>query len=449
MERRTVLRLLSSGLLSGALGRAAAAAAQTPTARPAAKWVPADGAPAVAGAATPVASAPGVTAREIRVGMSAAFKGTAAGLGTEFYRGAQAYYDDVNARGGLFGRTLVVVGHNDNYEPLPCVKNTIQLLEKDNVFFLSNYVGTPTLTRALPVIKRYAEQNVILVGNFTGAQPQREAPYVEHVFNIRASYRQEMAALVERFWAVGVRNIGVYSQADAYGRSGTDGVARALIARGSKIAAETTYQRGAKFEDDMSPAVNALRRAGVDAVLCTGAYQGCGAFVRTARDLGWNVPISNVSFVGSDAMLKMLVAHGKTAGRDYTRGLVNSQVVPSYDDLSLPAVAEYRALMEKHNPAVPAELKDGKYAVQPLSFISLEGYINAKVVVEALRRTGPNPTRVAFRQALESLKNFDLGIGASLSFGPERHQGLDSVYFTRVDGERWVPIADWSSAVQA
>jgi hypothetical protein len=87
--------------------------------------------------------------------------------------------------------------------------------------------------------------------------------------------------------------------------------------------------------------------------------------------------------------------------------------------------------------------------MQPLSFISLEGYINAKVVVEALRRTGPNPTRVAFRQALESLKNFDLGIGATLSFGPERHQGLDSVYFTRVDGERWVPIADWSSAVQA
>jgi len=56
---------------------------------------------------------------------------------------------------------------------------------------------------------------------------------------------------------------------------------------------------------------------------------------------------------------------------------------------------------------------------------------------------------VAYRQALESLRSFDLGIGAPLSFGPERHQGLDSVYFTRVDGERWVPIADWSSAVQA
>jgi len=450
MERRTALRLLSSALLSGALSRAVSAAAQTAAPRtPATKWVPADGAPVVVGGPAPGASAPGVTAKEIRIGMSAAFKGTAAGLGTEFYRGAQAYYDEVNARGGLFGRMLTVVGHDDNYEPLPCVKNTIQLLEKDNVFFLSNYVGTPTLTRALPVIKRYAEQNVVLVGNFTGAQPQREAPYVEHVFNIRASYRQEMAALVDRFWLVGARSFGVYSQADAYGRSGTDGVARALAQHGAKIAAETTYQRGAKFEDDMSPAVNALRRAGVDAVLCTGAYQGCGAFIRTARDVGWNVPISNVSFVGSDAMLKMLVAHGKNAGRDYTRALVNSQVVPSYDDVALPGVVEYRALMERHNPALPAALKDARYVPQPYSFISLEGYINARVIVEALRRAGPAPTRVAYRQALEALKGFDLGIGAPLSFGPERHQGLDSVYFTRVDGERWVPIADWSSAVQA
>jgi len=449
MERRTVLRLLSTAVLSGALGRAAAAAAQAAATRGApTKWIPAAEPPAAA-TAPPMASAPGVTAREIRIGMSAAFKGTAGGLGTELYRGAQAYYDEVNVRGGLYGRTLTVVGLDDKYEPLPCVKNTIQLLEKDSVFFLSNYVGTPTLTRALPVIKRYADQQVVLVGNFTGAQPQREAPYVEHVFNVRASYRQEMAALVERFWALGARNFGVYSQADAYGRSGTDGVSRALAQRGAKIVAETTYQRGARFEDDVNPAANALRQAGVDVVLCTGAYQGCGAFVRTARDLGWGVPISNVSFVGSDAMLRLLVQHGKSTGHDYTRALVNSQVVPSYDDVSLPGVVEYRALMDRFNPAVPASLKEDKYSPQHYSFLSLEGYINAKVVVEALRRAGPNPTRLGFRQALESFKNFDLGIGAPLSFGPERHQGLDNVYFTRVEGERWVPIADWSSAVQA
>jgi hypothetical protein len=184
-------------------------------------------------------------------------------------------------------------------------------------------------------------------------------------------------------------------------------------------------------------------------MLCTGAYQGCGAFVRTARDAGWMVPIANVSFVGSDAMLQLLLRHGKTTGRDYTRGLVNSQVVPTYDDTGLPGVVEYRALMDKHSPAPPEALRDRAYTPQRYSFISLEGFINAKVAAEGLRRAGANPTRASLRQALETLKGFDLGIGAPLTFGPERHQGLDNVYFTRVDNGHWVPVADWSAAVRA
>jgi branched-chain amino acid transport system substrate-binding protein len=396
----------------------------------------------------PAAASPGVTAREVRIGMSAAFKGTAAGLGTEFYRGAQAYYSDVNARGGVFGRFVNVVALDDGYEPLPCVQNTVQLVEKEGVFFLSNYVG-PTLTRALPVIKRYADQQLLLVGNFNGGQQQREAPYADHVFNVRASYRQEMMALVERFWQQGARKFGVFYQIDAYGRSGTDGVARGLAQRGARIVAEATYARGTGFDQDMRAAVNALRDAGVDVVLCTGAYQGCGAFVRSARDAGWTVPISNVSVVGSDAMLRLLAAHGKNSGRDYTRALVNSQVVPSYEDPSLPAVAEYRAMMARYKPAVPEPLRDAGYTVQNHSFIGLEGFVNAKVIVEGLRRAGANPTRAGLRAGLESLRNFDLGIGAPLEFGQQRHQGLDGVYFTRVEGERWVPITDWSIALRA
>ncbi|HKB27386.1 MAG TPA: ABC transporter substrate-binding protein [Methylomirabilota bacterium] len=431
MERRTVLQILSGALVGGLLpGGSPRAWAETP-------------------GRGGTASAPGVTGRDIKIGVSAAFKGPSAGLGTELYRGAQALYTEVNARGGVHGRTLSMVALDDGYEPTPCIKNTIQLIEKEQVFFLSNYVGTPTLTRALPVIKRYADQQVILVGNFTGAQPQREEPYVEHVFNIRASYRQEMMALVERFWQAGARSFGVYYQIDAYGRSGTDGVARGLAQRGAKIVAEATYVRGAKFEDDMSPAVKALRQAGVDVVLCTGAYQGCGAFARTARDLGWTVPISNVSFVGCEAMLSLLLKHGAVTGRDYTPALINSQVVPSYDDVSLPGVAEYRALMEKHKPSVPDALRDPKYVPELFNFRSLEGFVNAKVIVEGLRRAGPSPTRAGFRQALESLRNFDLGIGAPLTFGPERHQGLDSVYFTRVENGRWVPVVDWAAAVKA
>ncbi len=414
MNRRDFLSLVAGGIAAGSLGPGSAAAAG-----------------------------------EIRIGMSAAFRGSAAGLGTELYRGAQAYYAEVNARGGIFGRPIQVVALDDSYNPEPCIRNTIQLLEQEKVFLLSNYVGTPTLVRALPVIKQYADQQVVLVGNFTGAQPQREAPYVDQVFNVRASYRQEMQALVERFWQTGARRFGVYYQIDAYGRSGTDGVARALAARGARIVAEATYVRGATFDEDMATAVATLREAQCDVVLCTGAYQGCAAFVRSARDAGFAVPISNVSFVGSDAMLALLVKHGRVKGRDYTRGLVNSQVVPSYDDVSLPGVAEYRALMDRHNPTMPEGLRDPAYSPQKYSFISLEGYVNARVITEALKRAGANAGRPALRQALESLRGLDLGIGAPLTFSAERHQGLDSVYFTRVEGDRWVPIADWSAAVKA
>jgi len=434
-QRRWFLRVVVGGITSAAL------AGRSALARPRGDSSPQSGAPRLA-----------VAARTIKIGMSAAFTGTAAALGTELYRGAQAYYDEINDRGGIHGRPISMAVLDDRYEPLPCVMNTLRLLEEEGVFLLSGYVGTPTLTRALPFIKQYAQEHdedLVVVGVFTGAQPQREPPYGEYVFNIRASYRQEMIALVDQFWRAGAREFGVFYQIDAYGRSGTDGVARGLARRGATIAAEATYGRGARFEEDMSLAVKALRERSLDVVLCTGAYQGCAAFIRSARDLGWNVPISNLSFVGSEALLGLLTEHGRKTGRDYTRAIINSQVVPSYDDETLPGVREYRALMDKNNPVVPHTLRDPSYTPRSYSFASLEGFINAKVIVEGLRRAGPNLTRRGFRQGLESLHDFDLGIGAPLSFGTNRHQGLDSVYFTRVENERWVPITDWKAAMSA
>lgn len=393
-------------------------------------------------------SAPGVNRDEIRIGMSAAFHGSAAGLGHEYYRGAQAAYAEVNSTGGVFDRQVAVVALDDGYEPLPTIRNTIRLIEQERVFCLSNYVGTPTLTRALPVIKSYSDQGLMLVGCFTGAQPQREPPYADQVFNVRASYREEMVSLVDRFWAAGVRRFGVFYQIDAYGRSGTDGVARGLKRYGSEIVAEATYRRGASFETDMALAARHLRDAGVEVVLATGAYQGCGAFVRSARDLGWNVPIANVSFVGCEAMLGLLIQHGRKEGNDYTRHLVNSQVVPSYDDVTLPGVVEYRRLMDKWNPESPSELVDAAYKPQRYSFGGLEGFINAQVILEGLRRAGPELDRASFRTALESITDLDLGIGAPIHFGPDRHQGLDQVYFTTVNDDRWVPVADFTSVVR-
>ncbi|PNY79623.1 ABC transporter substrate-binding protein [Deinococcus koreensis] len=394
------------------------------------------------------AAAPAAGPGPIRVGMSAAFTGASAGLGTEYYRGARALIDEVNATGGVGGRRIELIALDDAYQPEKTIENTIQLIRKEQVFTLFNYVGTPTLTAALPVLKSYEKDRLVLLGNLTGAQIQRDLLYGKSVFNVRASYRQEMEAMVDRLWAMGIRKFGVFYQIDAYGRSGTDAVARALAARGGRIKAEATYRRGAKFGDDMSSAVKHLQAADVEVVLCTGAYAGIGAFVRSARDGGFTVPITNLSFVSSDNLLSLLQDAGKTAGRDYTRALLNTQVVPTYDNVALPAVAQYRALMAKWRPQVPAALRDATYTPRDLSFVGLEGFLNAKVLVQGLRGTGGKLERSAFYASLERLSSFDLGTGARVSFTPGHHQGLDKVYFTTVKGGRWVPIQDWNDAVR-
>jgi len=377
----------------------------------------------------------------IRLGMSAAFTGPSAGLGTEYYRGAKAYFDEVNALGGIGGRPVMIDALDDAYQPPRAVTNTVQLVQTDKVFALFNYVGTPTLTAALPVLKSF--QQVTLVGDLTGAQIQRNLPYSVNVFNVRPAYREEMQAQVDQLWAAGVRRFGVFYQLDAYGRSGTEGVARALALHGASITSEATYRRGATTTTDMSAAIRHLKDAGVEVVLATGTYQAMGSFVRSARDGGWNVPITNVSFVSADSLLAQLQADGKKMGRDYTRNLLNSQVVPSYTDTQFAGVAEYRRLMDKWKPEVPAGLKDRSYIPLPYSFVGLEGFLNAKVLVQALRSSGTNPTPARFRSALERLTSFDLGIGAPLSFGQGQHQGLNKVYLTAVANGRWVTVDRW------
>lgn len=373
--------------------------------------------------------------------MSAAFQGPSRGLGIELYRGAAAYLKVVNSRGGVHGRPVELVAYNDSYQPTPAITNTIRLVEQDDVFLLFGYVGTPTVTRVLPVLKTFQARDIFLMFPFTGAQPQREQPYDRLVFNLRASYRQETAGLTHHLLAVGRRKIGVFYQVDAYGRSGWDGVRRALSQRGLELAGEATYRRGTPFAESFKEQVAILKSAGADAVVCVGAYPACAGFIRDARASGWDVPIANLSFVGSESLLELLTDH-----RVSTAGLINSQVVPSYSDTSLAGVREYRSLMEADPPMPPAVVMGSDAPYQPIrySFVSLEGYLDARLLVELLERMGPDPQRSKIAPTMETIKNLDLGIGAHVTYGRERHQGLDKVYYTTVHDGRFVPLTDWS-----
>jgi len=388
-------------------------------------------------------AAEGVTEREILIGMSAAFKGPSRALGSELYRGSMAYLTEVNRAGGVHGRTITLKAYDDGYQPGPAVTNTLRLMLEDRVFLLFDYVGTPTVTRVLPLLKKYEPLHFLLFFPFSGAQPQREPPYDRYAFNLRASYREETAGLVENFVGQGRTRVAVFYQADAYGRGGWVGVRAVLARQNSKPVGEATYARGAKYTESFDRQVAILQEARPDVIIAVGAYAACAGFVRDARRAGLDVPIANVSFVGSESMLALLLETGRADGRDYTRGLVNSQVVPSYEKRDLPAVREYRDLMARHDPKPPPNLTDPDYHPLPYNFVGLEGFVNAKLLVEILRRLGDRPTRARVGPTVEGIRDLDLGTGQPISFGPQRNQGSDTIYYTTVKDGRFVALHDW------
>jgi branched-chain amino acid transport system substrate-binding protein len=381
-------------------------------------------------------------AEDIVVGMSAPFTGASRALGIELYRGSMAYLAQVNSQGGVHGRKIVIKAYDDGYNPTPAIDNTVRLIDHDNVFLLFDYVGTPTTTRCLPLLKRRSKQSVLLFCPFTGAQPQRQPPYSDYVYNMRPSYYQETGGLVDHFIEIGRKRVAVFYQIDAYGRNGWEGVRLALARHDLTMVAEATYQRGTTFKESLARQVDILRKADADAVISIGSYAACAAFIRDARDAGWNVPIANISFVGSENLLALLQEGGKANGKDYTRNLINSQVVPSYNDESLPAVREYRRLMERHKPLPPADLLNEEYQPAPNSFVSLEGFLNAKLLVAVLDKMGPPFERKRLKQAAQSIDGFDLGIGEAVSVADD-NQALDRVYYTVVREGRFEPLLDW------
>ncbi|OAI39830.1 ABC transporter substrate-binding protein [Planctomycetaceae bacterium SCGC AG-212-D15] len=385
-------------------------------------------------------------AEDLVIGMSADFKGKSRALGIELYRGAMAYFEGVNAEGGIHHRKIVIKAYNDNYEPAPAVDNTIELVEKDNVLLLFGYVGTPTTTRVLPLLKRYEKRDVLLFFPFTGAETVRRMPYEPFVYNLRASYQLETKDLVDFFVKVERKRVAVFYQVDAYGRTGWEGVRNALAKHNdAKFVGEATYRRGVGFDESMREQVDILRATNPDAVISIGAYGPCAAFIRDARDAGWNVPIANVSFVGSESMLRLLQKAGDKNGKDYTRFLLNSQVVPNYND-NLEAVREYREAMDKFDPLPPPEFRGTDYVKEKYSFVSLEGYLDAKVLTAILRKAKTPVERSGLRQAADSIKDLDLGIGKDVRITflrkDDEHQGMRQVYFTVVRDGQFMTLRD-------
>jgi ABC-type branched-subunit amino acid transport system substrate-binding protein len=347
------------------------------------------------------AAEPGVTSGAILIGQSAAFTGPAQALGTEMRAGAQAYFDLVNAAGGVNGRKIELRSLDDGYEPDRAAANTKKLID-DGVFLLFGYVGTPTSNAAKPI---FTAAKVPFVGAFTGAESLR-SPLNRYVFNIRASYFDETDKIVAQMTGQTLDRIAVFYQDDAYGQAGLAGVQKAMEKRNLKIIATGTVERNTV---DVAAAVKTIAKVDPQAVIMISAYKSCAAFIKAMRAVGSNPQFVNVSFVGSKALAQETGVEG--------RGVVVSQVVPFPWNYAAPVVKEYQQAFE-----TSAKRED-------FSWTSLEGFIAAKTLVEGLRRAGPDLTREHFIKSMETLRDYDLG-GYAVTFTPVNHNGSKFVELT-------------------
>jgi ABC-type branched-subunit amino acid transport system substrate-binding protein len=352
---------------------------------------------------TPGGMGNGIFDDRIIFGQSAAFSGPAAELGLEMRAGILAAFNEINSSGGVHGRRLELKFRDDAYEPEAAIANTSALIEDDNVFALVGAVGTPTSRSAVPIA---GASGVPYVAPFSGAEFLRNPDY-QHILNLRASYYQETAEMVEHLMGdLGIARIGVMYQDDSFGRAGYQGVRIALERLGMEPAAIGIYPRNTKA---IKTALLDLKQGKPDAVIMIGAYEPLAHLISWARHTGFNPEFMTVSFVGSNALARELGEYGE--------GVYVTQVVPFPWDDSIPIVADYHAALQAFAP----ETLPG--------FVSLEGYIAGRFVTEVAERCGREIDRKCFLQNLRDGHLVDLG-GFELQFGETDSQGSNEVFLT-------------------
>jgi ABC-type branched-subunit amino acid transport system substrate-binding protein len=350
-----------------------------------------------------VAHAQGVTKTNILIGQSSPFSGSNKELGDDIREGLQAHFKQVNEAGGVNGRTLELIALDDANDAKRSGENARVLIEQRGVLAL---VGYASATLSLPALPFVEKNKVAFVGPFTGAEPMRT--FRRNVYNIRASYADELEKIVDFYTTTGSKKFSIIHYDDAVGKENLAAVELALTKRGLKPSSIGTLKRN---QTDLGAAVSDVIKAAPDVVIATTLYKTTGDFIKSAKKAGSGAQFASTSFVGASALAGELGDEGM--------GVVVAQVVPPYARNSIPIVREYQAAIEK------------SLGKKDYSFTSLEAYIGAKVLVEAIRRAGTNPTREGLLKTLDSIQNFNVG-GYLVDFSPSNHNGSRFVELTAI-----------------
>jgi len=335
---------------------------------------------------------------EILIGQTSSFSGPIAGEVKEQTAGARLYLDWVNANGGVYGRQVRLVSLDDGFDPKRAADNARSLV-RQGVFALFLTRGTPQNEAILPVL---TETGTPLVGPSTGATSMHQ-PLNPLVFNVRTRYQTEARQAIAQLTSQGISRIAIVHVNDSFGKDCLEGFLAGMQKAGVQPAGVFSYDRKIGDTSDAAAKVIALAP---QAVVTSGHSKPLASFIRKLRDAGLvGVQVVTLSNLSSQSFLNDL--------GDAARGTIVMQVFPD------PRLETTHIAVELHRLAAT----QSNFA---MSHMALEGFAAAKVLVEGLRRAGPNPTRASFIAGLQSIRDFDLG-GLKLSYTQSDHTGLSFV----------------------
>jgi len=348
-------------------------------------------------------------AAELVVAQIAPLSGVLASTGKQMVLGGQIYFESVNAKGGVHGARIKHVVLDDAYKVDETVRLTREVLARGDVVALFGFAGTANVGKLLSDGVLDAG-GIALVAPYTGGELLR-SPFNPWIFHVRAGYADEAEHMVKQVTTLGMRRVAVMYQDDAFGKAGLAGVEAALASRQLKLAVAAPYERNT---DKVDEAVRLINASDAQAVIMISVNRSTAAFAKRYREAGGGAQLYNISVVDPAELVKL-------AGLQNVHGLGISQVVPYPYSPNLAVVREYQAALKKYAPQ------------ESVNYTSFEEFLGAKVLVEGLRRAGPNPTRAKVLKALESLERLDLG-GSTVAYSASNRIGSRSVEVTVIGG---------------
>lgn len=342
----------------------------------------------------------GVTDTTITIGTFGAFTGPAAAYAKTWY-GVEAYYNEVNAKGGINGRKLRLVREDDVCDPGKGMAAVKKLIAQDDVFLIHGGLCSNVAIAARPEIEKSGIPWMVLAS----ASAPISTPFAANIFSPVPTTDTVAEYMVDfAMTKPGLKKIAVISHSDDWGQSNRKpALARLEGKYKQEPILDLTMEKGST---DATPQVLRLRQSGADAILALLYPTEIAIFLRDAQKLGLDVPVLATQGVSLE-LTRQRVPDPAATDNLYV-------FYPLAHPVDSPQMAQWVETVNRYFPG------------EKIETFTLFGIGGAVAVVEALKASGRDLTRARFMSELEKLRDFDTGIlSAKLTFTPTKHKGVD------------------------